>query len=62
MKLTCISCMKREEIEAKTRVDWFFTPDKDNDKDQDNLPEKIHVGHCYSSLYDMRHILYIYKY
>ncbi|XP_049930417.1 sodium channel subunit beta-3 isoform X1 [Epinephelus moara] len=43
MKLTCISCMKREEIEAKTHVDWFFTPDKDNDKDQDNLPEKIHI-------------------
>uniref|UniRef100_A0A672HE56 Sodium channel regulatory subunit beta-3 n=1 Tax=Salarias fasciatus TaxID=181472 RepID=A0A672HE56_SALFA len=26
MKLTCISCMKREEVTAKTRVDWYFTP------------------------------------
>ncbi|XP_050985270.1 sodium channel subunit beta-3 isoform X2 [Labeo rohita] len=25
MKLTCIYCMKREEISAKTRVDWFYT-------------------------------------
>ncbi|KAG9265438.1 sodium channel subunit beta-3 isoform X1 [Astyanax mexicanus] len=24
IKLTCISCMKREEIEAKTKVDWYF--------------------------------------
>lgn len=26
MKLTCISCMKREEVTAKTRVDWYYTP------------------------------------
>uniref|UniRef100_A0A8C2FF98 Sodium channel regulatory subunit beta-3 n=1 Tax=Cyprinus carpio TaxID=7962 RepID=A0A8C2FF98_CYPCA len=24
MKLTCIYCMKREEISAKTKVDWFY--------------------------------------
>ncbi|XP_061637101.1 sodium channel subunit beta-3 isoform X2 [Phyllopteryx taeniolatus] len=36
MKLTCISCMKREEVKAKTYVDWYYmtkveqgiTPDK----------------------------------
>ncbi|KAM9812647.1 sodium channel regulatory subunit beta-3 isoform 2-T3 [Syngnathus typhle] len=36
MKLTCISCMKREEVKAKTLVDWYYitkmeegvTPDK----------------------------------
>ncbi|XP_008274524.1 sodium channel regulatory subunit beta-3 [Stegastes partitus] len=26
MKLTCISCMKREEIKPKTRVDWYYRP------------------------------------
>ncbi|XP_026082112.1 sodium channel subunit beta-3-like isoform X1 [Carassius auratus] len=25
MKLTCSYCMKREEIPAETKVDWFFT-------------------------------------
>ncbi|KAJ8368247.1 hypothetical protein SKAU_G00082750 [Synaphobranchus kaupii] len=24
MKLTCISCMKREEVNAETRVDWYY--------------------------------------
>ncbi|XP_022609586.1 sodium channel subunit beta-3 isoform X1 [Seriola dumerili] len=24
MTLTCISCMKREEVKAKTRVDWYY--------------------------------------
>lgn len=24
MKLTCIFCMKREEISAETKVDWFY--------------------------------------
>lgn len=24
MKLTCIDCMKREEVKAKTRVEWYF--------------------------------------
>ncbi|XP_061828969.1 sodium channel regulatory subunit beta-3 isoform X1 [Nerophis lumbriciformis] len=26
MKLTCISCMKREEVKAKTHVDWYYKP------------------------------------
>ncbi|XP_042343293.1 sodium channel subunit beta-3 isoform X2 [Plectropomus leopardus] len=39
MKLTCISCMKREEIEAKTTVDWFFMPNTE----QNSSPEKIHI-------------------
>ncbi|XP_029536239.1 sodium channel regulatory subunit beta-3-like isoform X2 [Oncorhynchus nerka] len=26
MKLTCISCMKREEVNAETRVDWYYIP------------------------------------
>ncbi|XP_026869456.1 sodium channel subunit beta-3 isoform X1 [Electrophorus electricus] len=30
MKLTCVSCMKREEISAETRVNWYYTgPDDD---------------------------------
>uniref|UniRef100_A0A3Q2YNL5 Sodium channel regulatory subunit beta-3 n=1 Tax=Hippocampus comes TaxID=109280 RepID=A0A3Q2YNL5_HIPCM len=24
MKLTCISCMKREEVKVKTHVDWYY--------------------------------------
>uniref|UniRef100_UPI0037E7E946 sodium channel regulatory subunit beta-3 isoform X1 n=1 Tax=Semicossyphus pulcher TaxID=241346 RepID=UPI0037E7E946 len=31
MKLTCISCLKREEIKAKTRVDWYYMPYKEKD-------------------------------
>lgn len=26
MKLTCIDCMKREEVKAITTVDWYFMP------------------------------------
>lgn len=29
MKLTCISCLKREEIKARTRVDWYYMPYKE---------------------------------
>ncbi|XP_067364541.1 sodium channel subunit beta-3 isoform X2 [Channa argus] len=29
MMLTCISCMRREEVRAKTRVDWYFLPNED---------------------------------
>lgn len=29
MKLTCISCMKREEISAQTKVNWYYRPDQD---------------------------------
>ncbi|ELW65858.1 Sodium channel subunit beta-3 [Tupaia chinensis] len=27
MKLRCISCMKREEVEATTVVEWFYRPE-----------------------------------
>ncbi|CAF97491.1 unnamed protein product, partial [Tetraodon nigroviridis] len=30
-KLTCIACMKREEIKARTRVDWYYMPEKEKD-------------------------------
>ncbi|XP_039987692.1 sodium channel subunit beta-3 isoform X1 [Xiphias gladius] len=26
MMLTCISCLRREEVKAKTRVDWYYKP------------------------------------
>lgn len=29
IKLTCISCMKREEITAQTKVSWYYKPDRD---------------------------------
>ncbi|KAK2831304.1 hypothetical protein Q7C36_016390 [Tachysurus vachellii] len=29
MKLTCVSCMKREEITAQTKVYWYYRPDRD---------------------------------
>ncbi|KAF7699948.1 sodium channel subunit beta-3 isoform X1 [Silurus meridionalis] len=29
IKLTCISCMKREEIAALTKVYWYYKPDRD---------------------------------
>lgn len=40
MKLTCIACMRREEIKARTRVDWYYMPQKENDVP----PNKTHVG------------------
>ncbi|XP_068173754.1 sodium channel regulatory subunit beta-3 isoform X2 [Antennarius striatus] len=39
MKLTCIACLRREEIKAKTRVDWYYTPKKENDIP----PTKTHI-------------------
>nr|XP_020455870.1 sodium channel subunit beta-3 isoform X2 [Monopterus albus] len=30
MKLICVACLKREEVKAKTRVDWYYTPNKEN--------------------------------
>lgn len=39
MKLTCIFCMKREEVKVKTRVDWYYTPEKKGDI----KPEKTHI-------------------
>ncbi|XP_060902580.1 sodium channel subunit beta-3 isoform X1 [Labrus mixtus] len=50
MKLTCISCLKREEIKAKTRVDWYYMPNKENDmpidrthiyKYDDEVPQEV---------------------
>ncbi|XP_034557346.1 sodium channel subunit beta-3 isoform X2 [Notolabrus celidotus] len=39
MKLSCIACMKREEIKAKTRVDWYYMPNQEN-----YMPfEKTHI-------------------
>ncbi|KAI4904542.1 hypothetical protein NFI96_029610 [Prochilodus magdalenae] len=35
MKLTCISCMKREEIEAVTKVNWYYV-------DQNTGPQHIY--------------------
>lgn len=28
MRLTCIDCLRREEVKAKTRVDWYYVPDE----------------------------------
>ncbi|XP_047450805.1 sodium channel subunit beta-3 isoform X2 [Mugil cephalus] len=39
MKLTCISCMKREEVKAKTYVNWYYIAQKEED---DKL-EKTHI-------------------
>ncbi|CAN9511367.1 unnamed protein product [Ophioblennius macclurei] len=36
MKLTCISCKKREEVKVKTRVDWYFTPDTEENGKTNN--------------------------
>lgn len=35
--------MKREEIKAKTFVDWFYMPEKE----KDIPPNRTHVGCCY---------------
>uniref|UniRef100_A0A8C3A379 Sodium channel regulatory subunit beta-3 n=1 Tax=Cyclopterus lumpus TaxID=8103 RepID=A0A8C3A379_CYCLU len=40
MKLTCIYCMKRDEIKAKTRVNWYFKPNEE----KGNSSNKTHVG------------------
>ncbi|XP_053279298.1 sodium channel subunit beta-3 [Pleuronectes platessa] len=31
MLLTCIFCMKREEVKSKTHVDWYFMPTNERD-------------------------------
>uniref|UniRef100_A0A3Q2NZN7 Sodium channel regulatory subunit beta-3 n=1 Tax=Fundulus heteroclitus TaxID=8078 RepID=A0A3Q2NZN7_FUNHE len=50
MKLTCISCLKREEVKVNTTVKWFFTPtDHENStyrktliyQYQDEVPESV---------------------
>lgn len=40
MKLTCIACMRREEIKARTFVDWYYMPKKEKNVP----PNKTHVG------------------
>uniref|UniRef100_A0A8C2ZZN5 Sodium channel regulatory subunit beta-3 n=1 Tax=Cyclopterus lumpus TaxID=8103 RepID=A0A8C2ZZN5_CYCLU len=39
MKLTCIYCMKRDEIKAKTRVNWYFKPNEE----KGNSSNKTHI-------------------
>ncbi|KAG5836884.1 sodium channel subunit beta-3 isoform X1 [Anguilla rostrata] len=39
MKLTCISCMKREEVNAETRVDWYYI-----DLNNDEIPMFLYDG------------------
>uniref|UniRef100_A0AAQ4PDV7 Sodium channel regulatory subunit beta-3 n=1 Tax=Gasterosteus aculeatus aculeatus TaxID=481459 RepID=A0AAQ4PDV7_GASAC len=39
MKLTCISCIKRDEIKSKTHVDWYYMPNKEKDAP----PNKTHI-------------------
>ncbi|XP_029923719.1 sodium channel regulatory subunit beta-3 isoform X2 [Myripristis murdjan] len=43
MKLTCISCMKREEVSAKTSVDWFYQPKEDQNTGFDNCQDCMHI-------------------
>lgn len=40
MKLTCINCLRREEIKAKTRVDWYYMATKEKGVP----PNRTHVG------------------
>uniref|UniRef100_A0A3Q1H8V5 Sodium channel regulatory subunit beta-3 n=1 Tax=Acanthochromis polyacanthus TaxID=80966 RepID=A0A3Q1H8V5_9TELE len=40
MRLTCISCMKREEVKAKTRVDWYYMP---KEADKNITSERTHI-------------------
>nr|XP_029529082.1 sodium channel subunit beta-3-like isoform X5 [Oncorhynchus nerka] len=40
MKLTCISCMKREEVSAETRVDWYYIS-----PDDEPIPIYLFDGH-----------------
>lgn len=49
MKLTCIACMRREEIKARTRVDWYYMPQKEKNVP----PNKTHVGSSYIIVYGM---------
>lgn len=49
MKLTCIACLKREEIKAKTQVNWYYMPTKE----KGIPPNKTHVGSSYIIRYDM---------
>ncbi|XP_053177263.1 sodium channel subunit beta-3 [Scomber japonicus] len=42
MKLTCISCMKREEVKAKTRVNWYYIKEDEN-KEYGVTSHKFHI-------------------
>ncbi|XP_044210599.1 sodium channel subunit beta-3 isoform X2 [Thunnus albacares] len=42
MKLTCISCMKREEVKAKTRVDWYYMKHHEKKENSTTNP-KFHI-------------------
>ncbi|KAF3847743.1 hypothetical protein F7725_020771, partial [Dissostichus mawsoni] len=39
MKLTCIYCLKRDELKSKTWVNWYYKPYEENDIP----PEKTHI-------------------
>lgn len=41
--------MRREEIKARTRVDWYYMPKKE----QNIPPNKTHVGSSYIIVYDI---------
>lgn len=49
MKLTCIACLRREEIKSKTRVDWYYMPTKEKGVP----PNRTHVGSSYVIQYEM---------
>uniref|UniRef100_A0A3B5LYB5 Sodium channel regulatory subunit beta-3 n=1 Tax=Xiphophorus couchianus TaxID=32473 RepID=A0A3B5LYB5_9TELE len=40
MKLTCISCLKREELKPNTSVNWYFTSSENNTYDRIHVYEK----------------------
>lgn len=46
MKLTCISCMKREEVKVKTHVDWYYM----TKVEQGVAPDKTLVS-CFPSIF-----------
>ncbi|XP_014834000.1 PREDICTED: sodium channel subunit beta-3-like isoform X3 [Poecilia mexicana] len=39
MKLTCISCLKREELKPNTNVNWYFTSSENNTYDRIHIFE-----------------------
>ena len=50
MKLTCISCMKREEIEAVTKVNWYYKP-----KDSRDFRQHVSTSCTYEFYLQMEH-------
>lgn len=58
MKLTCIACMRREEIKAKTCVDWYYMPKKEK-----NIPpNKTRVSSSFSVVYDRHDMCHVCSY